>query len=352
MNFYTTLSKKLSGIIPRKIKTERIYSKLRFAGINQDYDFYIGSRIIFVVLLFVVGFILPITLLPYFGLSLNGQIILKFAEYFISIPWYLVSIILGILFFLIPGIVYYMWILYIIQMRVKMVENVLPDFLFLVSNNINAGMTTITAVSNSARKEFGILSEEIKIALSKSLGSESFTDSLKELNYRIDSEMLRETISFFSESMKSGGKLAKLLENTASDLRQRQELKKELKSSTKMYVMFVLFIILIATPLLLSIAVQFLHTIQNMQNNNLQNAVADSQVAVIGGKLMITPEFMQYLSYIILFINSILASLFMGILLETKATQGIKYFPLIFIVSTVLFSLGLVILPKFLGVLS
>lgn len=295
---------------------------------------------------------MPITLFGYLGLSVGGYTVIKFAEFIIQIPWFITSIVLGILFFLIPGIAYYMWVLYIIQTRVKMVEEVLPDFLFLVSNNISAGMTTIAAVSNSARKEFGILSEEIKIALSKSLGSESFTDSLKELNNRIDSEMLRETISFFSEAMKSGGKLAKLLENTASDLRQRQELKKELKSSTKMYVMFVLFIILVATPLLLSIAVQFLHTIENMQGDNLQGAIENTNVAVLGGKLLITPDFMQYMSYILLFINSILASLFMGILLDTRATQGIKYFPLIFVVSTVLFSLGLIILPKFLGVLS
>lgn len=349
MSFYVSLSKKLSGIIPKKFKQEKIYPKMRFAGLNEDYEFYIGSRIIFIILLFIIGFILPITLFNTLGLSMDGYTILHFAEYLIKIPWYITSFILGILCFLIPGTFYYMWILYVIQMRIKLVEEVLPDFLFLVSNNINAGMTTITAVSNSARKEFGILSEEIKIALSKSLGSESFTDSLKELNNRIDSEMLRETISFFSESMKSGGKLAKLLENTASDLRQRQELKKELKSSTKMYVMFVLFIILIATPLLLSIAVQFLHTIQNMQGDNLQTAVASTNVAVLGGKLMITPEFMQYVSYLVLFINSILASLFMGILLETKATQGVKYFPLIFLVSLALFSIGLVILPKFLG---
>ncbi len=352
MNFYVNLSKKLSGIIPRKFRNEKIYPKLRFAGIDTDYDFYVGSRIIFIIILFIVGFILPITLFNTLGFAVDGYTVFHFAEFLIMIPWYFSSIVLGVLFFLIPSACYYMWILYIIQMRTKMVEDVLPDFLFLVSNNISAGMTTISAVGNSARKEFGILSEEIKLALSKSLGSESFTDSLKELNHRIDSEMLRETISFFTESMKSGGKLAKLLENTASDLRQRQELKQELKSSTKMYVMFVLFIILIATPLLLSIAVQFLHTIQGMQSNNLQQAVSDTQLPVLGGKLLITPDFMQYLSYIILFINSILASLFMGILLDTKATQGVKYFPLIYIVSMILFSIGIIVLPMFLGGLS
>jgi hypothetical protein len=92
-----------------------------------------------------------------------------------------------------------------------------------------------------------------------------------------------------------------------------------------------------------------LHTIENLQGDGPKNL--DSQVAFLGGKLLISPEFMQFMGYIILFINSILAALFLGILLESKATQGVKYFPIIFIVSLVLFSLGNLILPRFLGAL-
>jgi len=353
MKFYINLTKKIGSIIPKKIKTEKIYPKMRFAGINQDYDFYVGSRIIFVIILFIIGFILPITLLKTLGMTdFSGNTIITIAEYSFTLPWLLTSIILGLLFLILPTIIYYMRLLYIIQMRSRMVEDVLPDFLFLVANNISAGMTTFSAVSNSTRKEFGILSDEIKIALSKSMGSESFTDALKELNYRIDSQMLTETISFFSEAMKSGGKLAKLLENTATDLRQRQELKKELKSSTKMYVMFVLFIILIATPLLLSISVQFLHTIENLQGDSTQSSIENTQVSFLGGKLLISPEFMKIIAYILLFVNSILASLFMGLLMESKVTQGVRYFPLLFFVSTILFTLGTIILPRFLGTIA
>jgi len=352
MTFYNNLCKKIGTVVPKKYKNDELYPKMRFAGINEDFDYYVGSKIILIIILFLIGFILPITLFRIIGITDSlGQVLIKIAEYSFSLHWLIVGIILGLVFFLIPAIIYYMRILYIIQMRAKMVEEVLPDFLFLVSNNINAGMTTFSAVSNSTRKEFGLLNEEIKQALSKSMGQESFTDSLKELNYRINSQMLKETISFFSEAMKSGGKLAKLLENTASDLRQRQELKKELKSSTKMYVMFVLFIILIATPLLLSISVQFLKTIEGLQNTGLQEAVQMTQVSFLGGKLLISPEFMKFMAYIVLFINSMLASLFMGLLGDSKLTQGVKYFPVLFFISTVLFTLGTIILPNFLGAL-
>lgn len=350
MNLYKTIAKILSNIISKKTKNEKIYPLLQYSGINDDFDAYIGTRMILILILSIIGFILPITLFKTLGLYLDGNIIITLAEYSFGINWLIMSILLSILFFIISFAIYSMRINYIIQLRAKLVEDNLPDFLYLVSDNLSAGMTTFSAVSNSARKEFGLLGEEIKIALGKSTGSESFTEALKELKTRIDSEMLKETISFFVESMKSGGKLAKLLENTAQDLKQRQELKKELKSSTKMYVMFVLFIILIATPLLLSIAVQFLSTIENLQGDT-SNIQSNSQVSFLGGKLLISPEFMTIVAYILIFINSFLASLFMGILSEAKMTQGIKYFPILLIVTLVLFTLGNIILPKMLGAL-
>jgi len=350
MNIYDNLCKKIGSIIPKQYKKERIYPLLEYAGINIDFEYYLGVRILFILILGIISFILPITLFKNIGLTNNfGKITISLAEYSFTLHWLIVSIILSILSISISILIYYAYISHIIQMRAKNVEKFLPDFLFLVSNNINAGMTTFSAVANSTRKEFELLSEEIKQVISKATGQESFTNALKELNHRINSQMLKETISFFSEAMQSGGKLAKLLENTASDLKQRQELKKELKSSTKMYVMFVLFIILIATPLLLAISVQFLKTIEGLQNNGLQNAIQTTQVSFLGGKLLISSEFMKITAYFVLFINSIFAALFMGLLSDFKATQGLKYMPILFIISITLFTLITIFLPHFLN---
>src|SRR3989338_1305476 len=49
-----------------------------------------------------------------------------------------------------------------------------PGFLLLVSSNINAGMTPFNSFQVAARPEFGPLAEEIKYAVSKSLGTTSF----------------------------------------------------------------------------------------------------------------------------------------------------------------------------------
>jgi len=58
--------------------------------------------------------------------------------------------------------------------RTDEVEEALPDVLQIVSANISAGMTPYNALWVSARKEFGALAEEIKIAQKETLGGKAF----------------------------------------------------------------------------------------------------------------------------------------------------------------------------------
>ncbi len=316
------MNKRLSETIPEKYR-QIVSAQLEFAGITQETDEWAGKRIFLGMLLFAIGLLIPLSLGNYFSLNLVYEKIF-------------LGIILGIILFVLTLLIYYLHLDYQIEDRRKRVENVLPDFLLLVSSNLRSGMTPFSAFRNSSREEFGPLAEEIKTITAKSLGIESFSSSLKELSKKINSRVLSESISFFSESMKSGGKLADLLEASAKDISETQELKKEMISSTKMYVMFVLFVIIVATPLLMSISVQFLEMISSIQ---AKQAVNDSGVNLgfLSSQIAITPDFMTGLALILFLGNSVLSSLFIGILTEKKAKLGLRYFPLIFIAATVLF---------------
>ena len=133
---------------------------------------------------------------------------------------------LGLIGFFGTMILFYLHLSYVIDGRKKMVENILPDFLFLVGNNLKSGMTPFYAFRSAVRPEFGPLSEEIQIATQKSLGIESFSDALKDIAQRIDSKILADTTRFFSQALKSGGKLAQLIETSANDIKQTNQLKR------------------------------------------------------------------------------------------------------------------------------
>jgi len=338
--FYERLCKGLCERIPQKKREAKIFPMLTYAGVKENFDFWLGKRMILVLLAGLVGLLLPLTLgnyLQLFELSMELTLLAGLAT--------------GIVLAAITMVMFYLHIYYVIEGRASMVEGILPDFLLLVASNINAGMTPFASFRASARKEFGPLTEEIKIVSAKSLGTKSFSSALKQLSENIKSKILNETVSFFSQAMKSGGKLAKLLETSAVDLRQTQEMKKELLSSTRMYVIFVAFVIVVATPLLLAVAIQFLSMISSIQaQSQVGGAEEVASVAFLSSEMSITPEFMTNVSYILLFGNALLASLFIGVLGEGKAKMGLKYAPVIFIASFAVLIISNGFLGQFLGI--
>lgn len=340
-NQYERTCRGLSELVARRKKQETVFPNLRFAGIKSDFDFWLGKRILAVILIGFVGFLLPWTIGKFFNL-----IVFETSGFFAPVIY---SIALGIAFSVSLTIIFYLHLFYQIEGRARMVEDILPDFLMLVASNVNAGMTPASAFRNAARKEFGPLSEEIKAAAAKSLGTQSFTQALLAVSKNIKSKVLLETVAFFSQSLRSGGHLATLLETSANDLRQTQEMRRELISSTKMYTIFVGFIIVVATPVLLGVSVQFLKMITTIQTQNPTGSDITGAVSFLATELRITPEFMQTTAYFLLLINAFLSSLFIGMLGTGKAKLGLKNFPLLLIASIIVFFIATTFLEQLLS---
>ena len=330
---YERICKSLSGLISHKTRINIIEPELEYAGIKEDYALWVGQRILLIFTAGIIG-----TLLPF---AINYSIL--------GIPQIATSLGIGLGLAIISAIILYVSLYYKIEGRASLVENVLPDFLMLVASNINAGMTPFSAFRNAARKEFGPLSVEIKIATAKALGTQSFSTALTDVSKKIKSKSLEETVAFFNQSLRSGGHLANLLESSANSLRQTQEMKKELLSNTKMYVIFVVFVVVIASPLLLSVSVQFLKMITKIQAESAASGIgaATGQVSFLSAEIAITPEFMVLAAYSLLLINSLLSSLFIGVLVKGKATSGINRFPLLLAGSFIFMLIALSFLDRF-----
>ena len=92
--------------------------------------------------------------------------------------------------------------------RKKEVEEVLPDYLQLVSANLNAGMPIDQALWYAVRERFGILNEEIEIIARKTLSGEDLEQALVEFSEKYDSEILKKSIVLLIEGLKAGGELS------------------------------------------------------------------------------------------------------------------------------------------------
>lgn len=330
------ISAMFSAFVPKKIIEKVVKPALNYAGSKDDARQWIGLRVLICILIGIIFFLVPFSLFPIINIAFGTQLYFDFP---LNI---LVMLGMGIAGFISAGIIFYLHLAYVIDGRKKMVENILPDFLFLVGNNLKSGMAPFYAFRSAVRPEFGPLSEEIKVATQKSLGLESFSDSLKNIGQRIDSKVLSDTTKFFSQALHSGGHLSQLIETTASDIKQTNRLKKELVTSTRMYTMFILFIVIVASPMLLAVSVEFLNILSGVQTKT-QGLTGEStseltnQTGFGTTEIAITPQFMQTIGYFLIVVNSLLASIFIGVLGGGKIREGLKYAPLMIVVGMVLF---------------
>jgi len=212
----------------------------------------------------------------------------------------------------------YLLLYFKIESRRKQVERVLPDCIQMIASNLRSGMTPFQALRASNRTEFGILKEEIEQAIERSLGTESFEESLLSIRNHVKSEMLDRALRLFTTAMRSGAHLADLLENLSQDLSELQMLKKDLVTTTKTYTMFILFTVIVGAPMLLAVSIRFVGIMADMQ-----------QRSDIFGSIAITPEFLTMASVILLVVTSLLSASLIGVIKEGKVLSGLLYFPFI-----------------------
>lgn len=306
---------------------KKIDQSLIYAGKSKSSQIWIGETIIVCFLVFFATLIVPFSIFGGF-----------------DVRFLLLAIGLSVGYFFLN----YMLLFFIIESRTKNVDAVLPDFLQLVAANLRAGMTPFQSLKYAARDEFGPLKDEIEWVSSKAVGTGAFSDILLQITDRLKSEKLERSIKLFATAMKSGGHLAELLEEMAADIAQTQDLKAELQNNTKTYSMFIMFTIIIGTPLLLAIGVNFLQIVTDI-SANVGSSSSDFGLSFLSGDIVITTDFMETIAYFQLAFTGFLAAMLMGVISEGNQKSGLKYAPAIIFAAYVVFFIAKIMVGDFLA---
>jgi len=265
-----------------------------------------------------------------FALSLTiGFIVSIFTGPFFLAIWALVF--LG-LFGLFHG-----FILLAIDRRAKSVEKILPDALQLMAANIKSGFIPSRALLLSARKEFGALSEGIKTAGKEMITGKSLQDSLDEIPKSIKSSTLLTTVKLIKQGIRGGGQLVSLFEETANDIRRRESIKKEVRASILMYGIFIGFAGCIGAPVLYALSSYLVGAISQLGSVMEIPADVSSQVPMSFSVVTISPEFLLMFSIIAIIITTFFGGIIIGLIGSGKERAGIKYVPMLLVVSLVVF---------------
>lgn len=329
---FSKLYNRISSLFPESLLLN-IENKLRFGGIQENTNLWLGSRVLLVFLFSAVSFFIYLNFDPQ-GVF-NGFLI------------FLVLVI-------ILSLLVYINLFFLIVNRNSKMEKVLPDFLMLMVSNLNAGVTPFTAFVQAARPEFGQLYYEVNAAAGRVGGRRTLNAALISLSESFESEIFRRTVELFLKGVRSGGQLAKLLAGNADEIRKIQELRAELVSATRSYTIFLAFIVVVIMPFLLGVSSNFLITFITIQSQVGSPTEAPSTgtqaVTFFSGKLGITPEDMNLIAILALTVTDLLTCFFIGIIDSGKPLYGLKYYPVILILSMVFFFFTQSLLSKIISI--
>ncbi len=275
----------------------------------------------------------------FIGWSITAAIVLAFAATVVAGNYYAhppLAVFLASTVLILFAI--HIWLTLNVSSKSHHVENSLPDALQLMSSNIRAGLTTDKAFLLAARPEFGPLEEEIRRVGKETMAGRNLTDALIRMPLHIKSEDLSRTVELVVNSIKSGGQLADILDQTASDLRDQQIIRKEISASVLMYVLFIFIAITMGAPALFAMSsflVELLSKNMAMIAKDMPKDFGEgggmAMPIKMGGNI-IGADFIWMYAIISISVSCVMGAMIMGLILRGEEKEGFKFmFPMLLI---------------------
>ncbi|MFH1835721.1 MAG: type II secretion system F family protein [Methanobacteriota archaeon] len=303
-------------------RRSRLNNVLVYGGINMDADEVISLTLVYSILFSIIAGLVSL-------MVKTGQI------QTLGVILFMFMMVWGILFMVLDLLMY---------RRTESIENVLPDVLDMIAQNMITGMTAYNSLLFAAHPEFGPLAHEIELAAKSTLTGTPLEEALSSITERVDSDKLERSINLIIQGMRSGGELPSVLQGVSRDMRAERNLKKQMAAETSGYAMFILFTILIGAPLLFAISLQFITVFSSLFEQTGLSDLADSGTDIgPGGSFMqisnlaVTSNFFLRYAIANLAVIAFFGSFIMGLIKTGKPISGIQNIPILVIVTICLF---------------
>src|SRR3989344_2329006 len=305
-------------LYPKKVRDS--YSAiLKFLGYHIDIESFIGFIIFF-------GIGLAIALSIYLYLAFKWKLYFQIPAYFIIFQ-----------------IAIYSWLTLKADKKVRQIEIILPDALQLMSSNLRAGLTTDAALLLSAREEFGPFQVEVNRMGKEIASGRDIEDSMLALTKRVPSDRLEKTMYLITTGLKAGGSLADLLDETSSNLRNQRLVEEKVKSNVLLYVIFIFIAITAGAPMLFGLSSFLIQVLtQNLANIQLPEGDYANKIPIALHQVSISTSFVINYAIFSLITSSIFGSMIIGLISKGSAKEGLRYMPII-----TLLSVGVFLLVRF-----
>jgi len=217
-----------------------------------------------------------------------------------------------------------------IYQRTKVLEDLLPDYLSMVSTNLKGGMSFEKSLWSAIRPEFGILANEIGLVSKRVATGNDVSEALQEFAEKYDSPVLTRSIDLIKGEILSGGTISGVIDSLVTNLKKTKALRAEMVAATLTYMIFMAVIVIVIMPALFALSKQLLVILlqfgsklsTTFQSAGTQNSLMKFSVANID------PFQFQVFSIFAIGIISVFTSMIISTIEKGDIRGGIKYIPL------------------------
>ena len=168
--------------------------------------------------------------------------------------------------------------------RVRKIDERFPDFVRDLAESRRAGMTFTKAILYASKGNYGFLTDEIKkIAMQISWGS-SIENALNAFAKRVNTKLVRRTVSLIIEASRSGGNVADVLDAASKDAREIKLLESERRAGMLSYVAVIyvsMFVFLVIIVVLSKTLIPNMLTGQATGNVGIGSSLQSSSVTMV-----------------------------------------------------------------------
>ncbi len=289
---------------------------MKYSDMKVDKDYFVGFMIFFSLS---TGLLLSFVLNLFFGYTLLYS----------AIVFLVTSVLL-------QGALYF-YLIFRADKKAKFIEEVLPDALQLIASNLKAGLPVEKAVLTSVRHELGPLATELSIVGREIATGKSFEYAILDMTKRVRSEKLSRTASLIVYGMRSGGKLALLLTQTAQNLRNQAQMEERIRASVLMYSIFILSALVFATPIIFALSA-LLSKVVITQLSQIEIPSGVALPLTFGVPVISEGFILGYIISVIVMLD-IFGGIIIGLISKGRGTEGVKYIPVLILLSLGLFFL-------------
>jgi len=284
--------------------------------------------------------------LIFFATIAGATVIAFFASLFLSLNF----IFLFIICLFLAHLVAHSWLSLNAEARGKFVEDLLPDLLQLMASNLRAGYTLDRALLLAARPEFGSFKDEINRAGKDVATGTDFNDALIEMSQRIKSDKLQKSVKLIVAGQKSGGSLVDLLSQSATNLRQQKMIDERIRSNVLVYVIFIFAAIGFGAPVLFSLSSFLIDIMKNVfAQIDLPDTTGNIDIPISFSEVTLEPSFVMQYVILSMIVTSIMGSMIIGLISKGKKQAGLKFIPILIILTISLFFIVRSVISTLLG---